>query len=167
VEGLCEDAALNHAAIRQRFEQSLRSRSLKFTAQRERIFERAFLTHEHFTADTLHAWLKEEEGPKVSRATIYRTLRLLEDEGFIASVDTGRGELVYEHVLGHSHHDHLVCMDCGRIDEFRDETIERLQEEAAESKGFTLVRHTLRLEGYCRSCARKRDAEARRAAETP
>jgi Fur family ferric uptake transcriptional regulator len=153
---------LNQAAIRKRFAETLKTKSLKFTAQRERIFERSFLTHEHFTADELHSWLKEEDGPRVSRATVYRTLRLLEEGGFIASVETGRGEFVYEHILGHQHHDHLICLDCGKLEEFRNDTIERLQDEVAESKGFTLVRHSLRLEGYCRSCGRKREAASKK-----
>lgn len=150
---------MKHSAIRKRFEQHLRSKSLKFTTQRDRIFELAFKTHQHFTADTLHAWLKDEGGAPVSRATVYRTLHLLEEGGFVESLDTGRGELVYEHVLGHAHHDHLVCLDCGKIEEFQNEEIERLQEEAAASRGFTLIHHTLRLEGYCRVCARKHQAE--------
>ncbi len=151
---------MKHSAIRKRFEQHLRSKSLKFTSQRDRIFELAFNTHQHFTADTLHEWLKGQEGAPVSRATVYRTLHLLVEGGFIASLDAGRGELVYEHVLGHAHHDHLVCLDCGKIEEFRCEEIERLQENAADSRGFTLLHHTLRLEGYCRNCARKHPASA-------
>ena len=152
---------MQHATIRRRFEEHLRSKKLKYTAQRDRIFERIFETHQHFTADTLHAWLKEEVGAAVSRATVYRTLRLLEEGGFIESLDTGQGELVYEHILGHTHHDHLVCVDCGKIEEFRNDQIERLQDEVAESRGFTLVHHTLRLEGYCRSCSRQRESEAK------
>ena len=146
---------MKHSAIRKKFEEYLRSKSLKFTSQRDRIFELAFETHQHFTADTLHAWLKEQDGPPVSRATVYRTLHLLEEGGFIESLDTGRGELVYEHVLGHAHHDHLVCVGCGKIEEFRSEEIERLQEQAAQSRGFVLTSHTLRLEGYCRACSKK------------
>ena len=160
-----EPPTVKHATIRRRFEEHLRSKSLKFTSQRERIFEWIFQTHQHFTADTLHAYLKEEEGSRVSRATVYRTLRLLEEGGFVESLDTGRGELVYEHILGHAHHDHLVCIDCGKIEEFRNELIERLQEEAAETRGFTLVHHTLRLEGYCRACTRKRGAASEESAD--
>ncbi len=148
---------MKHSAIRKKFEEHLRSKNLKFTSQRDRIFELAFHTHQHFTADTLHAWLKEQDGPPVSRATVYRTLHLLEEGGFIESLDTGRGELVYEHVLGHAHHDHLVCVGCGKIEEFRSDEIERLQEQAAASRGFVITSHTLRLEGYCRGCARKHD----------
>ena len=79
---------MKHSAIRKRFEQHLRSKSLKFTSQRDRIFELAFNTHQHFTADTLHEWLKGQEGAPVSRATVYRTLHLLVEGGFIASVET-------------------------------------------------------------------------------
>jgi Fur family ferric uptake transcriptional regulator len=140
-----------------RFERFLRSRSLKLTAQRRRIFDRAFDTHEHFSAERLYDWLRNEPGEKVSRATVYRTLSLLLEGGFVEALDAGRGELVYEHVLGHQHHDHMVCLDCGKIEEFHDERIEELQLEACRKKGFQLIGHDLRLRGYCKSCARKRD----------
>ena len=150
---------MNQATILKAFREFLRKRSLKLTAQRERIFDRAFETHEHFTAETLYNWLKEEPGASVSRATVYRTLGLLVEGGFLESVDSGRGEQLYEHVMGHRHHDHMVCIDCGRIEEFYDPRIEELQEQACERKGFQLVSHDLRLLGYCRACARKREQE--------
>jgi len=149
---------LKHAAIRKRFDEFLRSRNLKLTQQRERIFEQAFATHEHFTAEMLHRWMLDEDpdaAKRVSRATVYRTLSLLEEGGFIGTLDSGRGELMYEHVLGHEHHDHLICTGCRKIVEFRNEEIERLQEEVAAGHGFTLTDHTLRLEGLCKACAKK------------
>ena len=85
-------------------------------------------------------------------------------EGSIAeglSNDTGAGEMLYEHVLGHHHHDHLVCIDCRRIEEFVDEEIEKLQEKAAKSKGFQLVSHNLRLFGVCGDCQAQREKEGR------
>ncbi len=149
---------MKHAAIRKRFDEYLQSRSLKLTQQRERIFERAFATHEHFTAEMLHRWMTSgEDGgldKNVSRATVYRTLSLLEEGGFIGSLDSGRGELMYEHLLGHEHHDHLICRKCGKIEEFRNEEIERLQDEVAAKYGFTLLSHSLRLEGLCKKCSR-------------
>jgi Fur family ferric uptake transcriptional regulator len=148
---------VNQASIQRAFESFLRRRSLKLTPQRSRIFERAFATHEHFSAETLYDWLKGEPGPAVSRATVYRTLSLLVEGGFLESLDTGQGELLYEHVLGHRHHDHLVCIDCGRIEEFLDERIEGLQREAARRKGFRLHYHNLRLFGTCAACTRKRE----------
>ena len=84
---------MNPEHARKRFEAFLRERGLKLTAQRLRILERAFQTHEHFSAEHLYDWLRHEEGPAVSRATVYRTLSLLEDGGFVESLDTGGDEL--------------------------------------------------------------------------
>jgi Fur family ferric uptake transcriptional regulator len=156
---------LKHDSIRKSFERFLRTRSLKLTPQRARIFERAFATHEHFSAEKLYEWMRGEQGPRVSRATVYRTLGLLQEGGFVESLDTGRGELVYEHILGHRHHDHMVCLSCGRIDEFHDERIEALQNEAGARKGFVIVSHSHRLVGYCRACARKPGRAAEEAGE--
>lgn len=147
---------MKQETIAKSFERFLRGRSLKLTPQRERIFDRAFRTHDHFSAETLYRWMREESGPAVSRATVYRTLSLLVEGGFIQSLDVGRGELMYEHTLGHRHHDHMVCLECGKIEEFHDERIEELQRQAARRKGFEVVDHDHRLLGYCRACSRKR-----------
>lgn len=144
------------AAIHKAFEVFLRERGLKLTAQRRRCLDRAFATHEHFSAERLYLWLKDEPGSSVSRATVYRTLSLLVEGGFLESLDAGGGELVYEHVLGHRHHDHVVCLSCGKIEEFSDERIEELQRQNCARLGFELVSHVLKLSGYCRACARKR-----------
>jgi Fur family ferric uptake transcriptional regulator len=146
---------MNRDAIRNAFEQFLKAHKLRLTPQRRAIFERAFDTHQHFTAETLFGWLKDAP-QHVSRATVYRTLSLLVEGGFLESLDVGQGELRYEHVLGHRHHDHMVCLSCGRIEEFTDPRIESLQVEACRERGFEMVSHNLRLFGYCRACARKR-----------
>ena len=147
---------MKQSTIESRFEEYLRGHSLKLTPQRRRIFERSFATHDHFSAETLLRWLEQEDGPTVSRATVYRTLDLLVKGGFLGALDTGSGELVYEHILGHDHHDHMICVSCGRIEEFHDERIEELQREAAEKKGFVIQDHEHRLMGLCRGCARRR-----------
>ena len=144
---------MNHAAIVKRFEEHLRSNDLRLTPQRRRIFECVFATHEHFSAETLYGWLAGEEGAKVSRATVYRTLDMLAKGGFVESMDSGQAELVYEHVLGHKHHDHMICESCGKIEEFHDDRIEELQQQAAEARGFQVRTHVHRLMGRCRSCA--------------
>ena len=87
---------MKHEEIQRSFERFLRSRGLKLTAQRQRILERAFATHEHFSAETLYRWMREEEGPKVSRAKVYGTRRVLLEGGSRGSLDTRRGELMYE-----------------------------------------------------------------------
>ena len=147
---------MRQAAIRNAFERFLKTRALRLTPQRARIFERAFATHEHFSAEKLYEWLREEGGPRVSRATVYRTLGLLLEGEFMRSLDTGSGELVYEHIMGHQHHDHLLCLGCGRIEEFFDAQIEERQLAVCATHGFELTSHDLRLRGYCRACRRKR-----------
>jgi Fur family ferric uptake transcriptional regulator len=151
---------VKQSTIERRFEEFLRQHALKLTAQRKRIFDRTFATHEHFSAEKLYGWLREEDGARVSRATVYRTLDLLVKGGFLGALDTGQGELVYEHVLGHDHHDHMICISCGRIEEFHDERIEELQRVAAQKHGFTIERHLHRLMGYCRACSRARERRA-------
>ena len=149
---------MRQEAIEQAFATFLRSHALKLTPQRKRIFDRVFATHEHFNAETIYEWLQQEDGPRVSRATVYRTLNLLLEGEFIKGLDTGRGEFVYEHTLGHQHHDHMVCLECGRIEEFVDPVIEERQLAASRERGFELVSHDLRLVGYCKSCVRERAA---------
>lgn len=151
---------MKQAAIRKAFVDYLRQRALRLTPQRARIFDRAFSTHEHFSAETLFGWLREEQGPRTSRATVYRTLALLVEGHFLDCFDSGKGELLYEHVMGHRHHDHLMCTGCGRIEEFFDDRIERIQEEICARYGFELVDHDHRLRGLCKACARKRPREA-------
>ncbi|MEY2784812.1 MAG: hypothetical protein RL277_1019 [Planctomycetota bacterium] len=149
---------MQHAKVVERFEEFLKGRNLKLTSQRRRLLDRVFATHEHFSAEQLYNWLRGEPGDPVSRATVYRTLSLLTEGGFLATLDAGRGELIYEHVLGHEHHDHILCLGCGRIEEFHDEVIEELQRRACEAKGFVLVSHDLRLRGYCKTCQRRQPA---------
>lgn len=144
---------MNETAIEKRFEEFLKGESLKMTPQRRRVFEKAFAVHEHFSVERMYEWLKAEEGPAVSRATVYRTLEVLERGGFIEAVETGRGEVVYEHILGHEHHDHMVCRVCGTIAEFQDAEIEALQQKNAEALGFIMTGHMLRLSGVCGQCA--------------
>ena len=144
---------MKHETIRNNFEAFLKERKLRLTAQRALVFERAFATHEHFTAETFLGWLTED-GSGVSRATLYRTLALLVEGGFLELLDAGTGEAWYEHVIGHKHHDHLICTECGRIEEFHEPRIEALQEEVARARGFQLTSHDLRLLGRCRRCQR-------------
>lgn len=146
-----------------RFESFLRTRDLRMTAQRREILLLAWGTHEHFTADQMDSWVRARDA-FVSRATVYRTLGLLVEGGFLATIDRGHGQTLYEHILGHSHHDHMLCLDCGRIIEFRCEEIEELQLRMAARHHFRIQRHTLRLEGLCARCQITADGPA---AEAP
>lgn len=131
----------------------LRQRGFRWTSQRALIVRMALGTHDHFTAEQLLARCRKAD-PKVSRATVYRTLTVLEEAGVVEGLDTGDGGRRFEHVIGHEHHDHMVCKACGRIFEFRDEELERRQDVAARRIGFRIESHSLRIHGTCRACQR-------------
>jgi Fur family ferric uptake transcriptional regulator len=130
-------------------ERYMRDRGYRWTAQRRLIAEVAFGTHEHFNAEELLEMCRKVDN-QVSRATVYRTLSMLEGAGFIESLETGDGGRKFEHVLGHEHHDHMVCAECGRIVEFRDRELEARKKQIASEHGFDLLTHSLKLVVGCR-----------------
>ena len=142
--------------ISRRFESFLRGKTLRLTRQRAEILRAIYATHKHVSADDLYELLRKGEATRplrISRATVYRTLALLEEGGFVErlEVPTQHGTL-YEHTLGHSHHDHMVCLTCGRIIEFADERLEALQDEVVATHGFLASSHRLNVYGTCGSC---------------
>ena len=137
-----------------RFEDFLRQKELRMTQQRREVLLLAWSTHDHFTAEEMFSWVRKEGG-SASRATVYRTLGLLVEGGFLAALERGQGQILYEHILGHQHHDHMICLSCSKIIEFRNAEIERLQEEECERSGFLMVHHSLTLEGYCAACQQR------------
>ncbi|MFY9167857.1 MAG: Fur family transcriptional regulator [Desulfomonilia bacterium] len=109
----------------------------------------------HFQADHVLRLLKDQQY-NLSLVTVYRNLSLLVEAGIIRRVsvheDAPSGGAWYEHIWGRSHHDHLVCMQCGRRVEFSYPAIDVLQEAVAREHGFTLERHHLELVGLCPEC---------------
>ena len=139
-----------------RFEKFLRTRGLRLTRQRAAILRVIYGTHRHVSADQLYALLHkggQAAELDISRATVYRTLALLAEGGFVQALDLGRDSgALYEHTLGHAHHDHMICLECGRIIEFTNHAIEVLQEKVAHHYGFRIHDHKLELYGHCREC---------------
>jgi Fur family ferric uptake transcriptional regulator len=138
-----------------RISEYLKKNDLKFTAGRRIILERIKSCEGHFDADELYELLRQD-GEKVSRATVYRTLPLLVKMGVIKETLRSGARARYEHAFGHAHHDHLECIACGRIIEFKVDGIEMLQEKLCRKNGFVPVYHELFIRGYCASCAAKR-----------
>ena len=136
-------------------EHYLASRGLRHTQARRKILDAVFGSHEHFTADGLLDKMRRR-GERVSRASVYRTLSLLCDGGFVESREFQRGHLMCESMLGQHHHDHLICTGCGHIIEFENDEIERLQLETARRHRFTMEHHSLRIYGKCANCAATR-----------
>jgi Fur family ferric uptake transcriptional regulator len=137
--------------IEREFEGFIRKKGLKLTSQRRRILKRVFATDRHFTADEIHEAFRRGR-TDVSRATVYRTLSLLVEGGFIDMLELGGDTKRYEHILDREHHDHLLCTRCGAVVEFQEPRIEELQDEVAKRQGFKITSHSLRLFGTCRKC---------------
>ncbi len=136
------------------FSAFLKRRGLKLTEQRRFILERALAEPKHFSAEQLLADLKRQDS-SISKATVYRTLALLVESHLLDSVDFERGYKLYERALGHMHHDHLICTECGRIVEFHDEAIEKAQHAVAAHHKFEVSWHTHKLYGICAACKKK------------
>ena len=129
----------------------LKKHELKLTPQRVRIAETVFSTHKHFTAEQLYGLVKKVE-PLVGKVTVYRTLEHLVESGMVEEFSIKKGVSTYEHVVGHDHHDHLVCLNCGNIEELSSQKLEKLKKEEAQAKGYEVVSHSLKIFGYCPRC---------------
>ena len=127
----------------------LAKHQLKLTRQREYILQ-AFLQNEHITAEQMYRLLAKKD-PHIGLATIYRTLNLFCEAGLAQARHFG-SQTQYDNVAHKGHHDHLICTGCGKIVEFENQEIERLQEQVANRNGFTIKTHKLELYGLCSHC---------------
>lgn len=138
------------------FAEFITRKKLKMTPQRLRILDVFLDGKGHVTSEELYQKVKRES-PNIGQATVYRTLRLLADAGLAKAVEFGDGVVRYEILYGQSHHDHLICQECGANVEVVNPAIERLQEEVAASHGFVLTGHKMYLYGICPECQKKID----------
>lgn len=129
----------------------LKEKGLKFTEQRRRLLQKALLHHRHFSAEDLYESLRKMRSG-ISRATVYRTLKLLASHDVLDVHDFDRGYRLYESRIGRHHHDHLVCLKCGRITEFENPDIETEQEKVARHYRFKILSHSHKIYGMCSRC---------------
>jgi Fur family ferric uptake transcriptional regulator len=143
--------------------QDLRNAGLKVTLPRLKILE--MLEHSptrHLAAEEIYRQLMDG-GEDIGLATVYRVLTQFEAAGLVTRHHFEGGHAVFELERGH-HHDHIVCMQCGKVDEFEDETIENRQREKAQSLGYKLVEHNLIMYGECQrvNCPNMKTSTPRR-----
>jgi len=137
---------------------------LKSTRQRSLIIDTFFEMPGHLSVEDL--WTKVRAlDPKVSVATVYRTMKLLNECGLAHARNFGDGQTRYEAAIGRHHHDHLICTRCGTIVEFENDRIEQLQDAVARKHGFTVTSHKMELYGLCRNCQRELSEQRERASE--
>ncbi len=138
----------------EKFKNYIQSRGLKFTPEREAILNQVFESHRHFEAEELLFDMRKNN-KRVSKATVYRTLALLVESGLLREVIFGEKHAHYEHVFGNEHHEHLVCVKCGKIIEFSDDKLEKLQDEICVRSKFKPISHRFQITGYCKDCVEK------------
>jgi Fur family ferric uptake transcriptional regulator len=119
------------------------AKGLRITEQRRTIARILSEAEDHPDVETLHERAAAVD-PKISIATVYRTVRLFEEAGILARHEFGDGRSRYE-TAPEEHHDHLIDLRSGTVIEFRDEEIEKLQERIARKLGYKLVDHRLEL----------------------
>ena len=133
-------------------QKDLRNAGLKATLPRLKILELFEKSDDrHLSAEDVYKVLLNS-GDDVGLATVYRVLTQFEDAGLLIRHHFESGKAVFELNQG-DHHDHIVCVKCGTVEEFYDEEIERRQQEAAESRGFKMQEHSLMIYGVCANCA--------------
>jgi Fur family ferric uptake transcriptional regulator len=134
--------------------QTLRKVGLKITAPRIKILEILQQARDqHLSAEDIYHRLARENAP-IGLATVYRVLTQFEQAGLISRHNFGNDHAVFELKEG-EHHDHMVCVRCGHVEEFVDEVIEAHQKKIAEKSGFQMLDHRLDIYGICQRCLNK------------
>ena len=130
--------------------QDLRKAGLKVTLPRMKILEILESSEKrHLSAEDIYRVLLDS-GEEIGLATVYRVLTQFESAGLVMRHHFETGQAVFELDRG-KHHDHLICVKCGKIIEFVDEAIEKRQEEIARQSGFTITDHSLMIYGICKN----------------
>ena len=133
----------------------LKSTGLKATLPRLKILQIFQTTSQrHMTAEDVFRVLLNEHSD-IGLATVYRVLTQFEQAGILERSHFESGKAVYELNEG-SHHDHLICTSCGKVEEFYDAEIERRQQMIAKDKGWIMQDHAMSLYGLCAECASRR-----------
>ena len=122
----------------------LKSEGLRYTDQRQAIWDEIRNNNEHRDAEDIYLKLKEGN-VKVSRATVYRTIDVLVKNRLVRKMDVGEGRSLYEPRLDDEHHDHMICLDTGDIIEFYNKELEDLQDTIAKKHGYKVIRHVHQL----------------------
>jgi Fur family ferric uptake transcriptional regulator len=139
---------------KQIFRSFIDNKNLRYTVQRDILIEELYINGGHLTPDEFSEIIKNKH-PEIGKATVYRTLKLLEEARLISKIEFGDGRIRYEICTDKEHHDHLICEKCKRSVEVIDPKIESLQKRLAQKHGFELTGHRLYLFGICKNCQKK------------
>lgn len=132
----------------------IKKKNLRMSSKRDLILETFLKQEEHINAEELYQKVVKKDS-SIGLTTVYRTLKLFEDAGLARVCQFGKNEIRYEHCYLHNHHDHLICEVCGKVIEFENPVIEKLQEQVARQHKFDINFHRLELYGTCFTCKKK------------
>ena len=142
---------MDRDAAKELFTSFLKASEYRITPERFVVLDAVLSSKGHFDADELFLRMKSAR-QKVSRATVYNTLDLLLECGFISKYRFADNHSLYEKVLGRPHHDHLICLECGEITEFVNEKIALVHSEICKEKKFKPHSATFQIFGTCSKC---------------
>ena len=146
---------------------SLRQQGVRLTRQREILLQLIDHSGKHLDADTLFELAKQQD-PKLNRVTVYRTLKMLKESGLVDELDLmhfGGDQHYYETRLKQEHA-HVICLRCGKVEEFFGEPLQKLRRQVEQHFGFQIVLARTEIGGYCAHCQVLREQDVRQAAAT-
>jgi len=134
--------------VKKIFSNYLEKNNLRKTPERFAILEEIYRRNDHFDAEVLYIHMKTQNY-RVSRATVYNTLEILVICDLVTKHQFGKNLTQYEKSYGFKQHDHLLCIDCGKVLEFCDPRIQQIKDKMGELLGFEVKHHSLNLYGNC------------------
>ena len=147
--------SIDMADLRRRF----REKQYKVTPQRQKILQTFIDNQEkHLSAEDVYSIL-QLDWPDIGLATVYRSLEMLEELGFLHRIEFGDGKSRYELATGestHAHH-HLICLSCGTVLEFGDDLMETLESFVSRTADFEITDHQVKFYGYCSDCRKRNE----------
>lgn len=145
-DGSNEDVLIK---VKEIFATHLQQNNLRKTPERFAILEEIYNRTDHFDAEALYIHMKNQNY-LVSRATVYNTLELLMTCDLIKKHQFGKNLAQYEKSYGYKQHDHVICMNCGKVLEFCDPRVQQIKDIIGDVLDFNITHHSLNLYGYCK-----------------
>ncbi|MBN2544261.1 MAG: transcriptional repressor [Spirochaetes bacterium] len=133
------------------FRNFIKKNNIKNSRSREKILEIFLNTEKHISIYELHDLVKRQY-PEIGLATIYRAMNIICRSDLAETINIGDGVKRFEHKYGHRHHDHLICIKCGKIIEMHNDDIEEIQKKMCKKFDFKMTDHKLQIFGYCKNC---------------
>ena len=134
-------------------QKKLKDEGLKITKQRQMIIDYVIRSSDHVSCDQMYLDLVSQH-LNIGRATVFRTIGVLDKHNLVSSIFLRNGTKVYECQLIKDHHDHMICILCQRIIEFQSDIIEDEQERIVDTRNFVALWHSHQIFGYCAKCSK-------------